>query len=181
MNARLRRCAVVALVSLVLSGCGSADSPAPTIKNAAQQASPSTAAQASRPESPTPGHDLSADEALGGHTLQRHVGQSDAELVERLRRETQISSASTYTDRATAETVVAAALGSDNRAFASWRERSGPRPNFAVRYRADRVIGRSIMRGRTESVPCDRALVVLRWDTRRDKYYVLTSYPEAGR
>ena len=53
--------------------------------------------------------------------------------------------------------------------------------NFALRYRADRVIGRTMARGRAESVPCDRAVIVLRWDERRERYYVLTSYPEEGR
>lgn len=118
---------------------------------------------------------------MGGHTLQRHVGKTDAELIERLRREPHISSASTYTDRATAESVVGAALESDNRAFAAWRERTGTRPNFVLRYHADRAIGRSIARGNSTSVSCDRALVVLRWDTTRRNYYVLTSYPEATR
>ena len=118
---------------------------------------------------------------MGGHTLQRHVGKTDAELIERLRREPHISSASTYTDRATAETVVGAALESGDRGFAAWRERTGPRPNFVLRYHADRPIGRSIARGGSSSVPCDRALIVLRWDDRRRNYYVLTSYPEATR
>ena len=87
--------------------------------------------------------------------------------IERLRREPQISSASAYMDRATAERVVAAALESDNRAFASWRARTGPRPNFVLRYLADRVIGRSVMRGASQSIACDRAVVVVRWDERR--------------
>src|SRR5437660_1123632 len=56
-----------------------------------------------------PTRDLSIDEAKGGHTLARHVGRTDAELRDRLRRE-QISSASTYTDRAAAEHAVGAAL-----------------------------------------------------------------------
>src|SRR5262249_4570432 len=47
-------------------------------------------------------HDLSGDEAMGGHTLARHIGKTDAELIERLRQEPDISSASTYTDRQTA-------------------------------------------------------------------------------
>jgi hypothetical protein len=118
---------------------------------------------------------------MGGHTLQRHVGKSDADLLARLEREPSISSASTYTDRATAESVVGAALRRDNRAFTAWRARSGRRPNFVLRYRADRVIGRTMARGRAESVPCDRAVIVLRWDDRHDRYYVLTSYPEEGR
>ena len=176
-----RRSIVWAFTILVLSGCGSADSAPPSTQNASPHASSSPATEARRPGSPAPSHDLSADEALGGHTLQRHVGKSDAELIERLRREPQISSASTYTDRATAERVVAAALKSDNQAFATWRARTGPRPNFVLRDRADGVIGRSVMRGRSQSVACDRAVVVVRWDERRQQYYVLTSYPETGR
>ena len=179
MNLRFRRATVAALTALVLSGCGSSDSAATIPQTVPPHASPATVAERTKPPAST--HDLSADEALGGHTLQRHVGKSDAELIERLRREPQISSASTYTDRTTAESVIAAALGSDNRAFASWRTRSGKRPNFVLRYQAHRVIGRSMARGQSQSVLCDRAIVVLRWDDRRDQSYVLTSYPEAGR
>ena len=42
-------------------------------------------------------------------------------------------------------------------------------------------LGRSLARGRSRSVSATRALVVLRWDERRRRFYVLTSYPEAGR
>jgi hypothetical protein len=181
MNAWLWRCTVAAFMAIGLSGCGAADSAPPVRRNSAQPASAPPGVEQSRSLAPASSHDLSADEALGGHTLQRHVGKSDQELIERLRREPHISSASTYTDRTTAEGVVAAALQSETRAFTSWHERSGPRPNFVLRYRADRVIGRSVMRGRSQSVPCDRALIVLRWDEKRQQYYVLTSYPEASR
>ena len=115
---------------------------------------------------------------MGGHTLQRHVGKTDADLLARLERERQISSASTYTDRETAEEIVGAALRSDDRSLAAWRERSGRRPNFVLRYQAGRAIGRSMRRGRARAAPCNRALVVLRWDDRRQREYVLTSYPE---
>src|SRR5690349_11721732 len=154
---------IVALMAVALSGCGQSGS-ATSVGQAAppQTSSPSIRDQSlAAPRGPT--HDLSTDEAMGGHTLQRHVGKTDEELIERLRREPHISSASTYSDRATAERVVAAALESGDRAFVAWRERIGPRPNFVLRYHADRTIGRSIARGHSTSVPCDRALVVLRW------------------
>ena len=106
---------------------------------------------------------------MGGHTLARHVGKSDGELRERLRREPNISSASTYTDRATAEAVVGAALSSPPRSFDTWRRRTGRRPNFVLHYAAHRVIGRSIGRHRPEA-SCEDALVVLRWDDRRDQF-----------
>src|SRR5689334_16407487 len=84
-------------------------------------------------------HDLSADETLGGHTLARHVAKTDEELRERLRREPHISSTSTYTDRATAEAVVGAALSSGGQSFDAWRKRSGRRPNFVLHFDAGRI------------------------------------------
>jgi hypothetical protein len=118
---------------------------------------------------------------MGGHTLARHVGRTDEQLVERLRREPNISSASTYADRETAEQTIAAALEAPGRSFDAWLRRNGRRPNFSLRYAAGRVIGRTISRGRTASTPCRFALIVLRWDERRGRYYVLTSYPEEHR
>lgn len=120
---------------------------------------------------------------MGGHTLTRHVGRTDAELRERLRREPNISAASTWTDRDTAERAIGAALGSADGKLASWERREGRRPNLVLHYR-DRsgdTLGRSLSRGDDTTVPCTRALVVLKWDERRDRFYVLTAYPEADR
>jgi len=181
MSALSWRWTAAALIFITLSGCGPSGSATPVEHRAAAPAASARAVEPRRSESASAAHDLSADEAMGGHTLQRHVGRSDADLIERLRREPQISSVSTYTDRETAESVIGAALHSNNRAFAAWRERSGRRPNFVLRYRADHVIGRSVARGHSTAVPCDRAVIVLRWDDGRNRYYVLTSYPEAGR
>ncbi len=126
-------------------------------------------------------HDLSVDEQRGGHTLARHVGRTDAELLERLARERGISAASTYSDRAAAESTVARALAQNATRVQSWLSRTGPHPNLALDYHgAGIVIGRSLARGRQTSVPCDNAIVVLRWSGGSD-YYVLTSYPEARR
>ena len=172
--------ALLPLLIAVSSGCGPSGAATPVHQSAPPPLSAPVIEQRA-PDRPAGSRDLAADEAIGGHTLQRHVGRSDDDLRARLEREPQISSASTYIDRATAERVVGGALEKGSRAFTAWRERSGRRPNFALRYRADGVIGRSIARGHTEPVPCDRAVVVLRWDERRDRYYVLTSYPEAGR
>src|SRR3954466_6355170 len=185
MNAALPcRSMFAALISLALSGCGHSGSATPVEQNAPAQKSAPPVTEQRRPTAPATApaaaHDLSVDEAMGGHTLQRHVGKSDADLIERLRREPQISSASTYTDRATAESVIAAALHSSNQAFAKWRARTGRRPNFVLRYHADRVVGRSVARGRSNAVPCERVVIVLRWDDGRQRDYVLTSYPEAG-
>jgi Bacterial CdiA-CT RNAse A domain len=181
MNACRWSWTFTAFISLAALGCGPSGPATAVDQHAPAQAASPAAIERPHTDPVATTHDLSVDEAAGGHTLQRHIAKSDANLLERLKREPQISSASTYTDRATAERVVGAALHTGSRAFASWRDRIGRRPNFVLHYRADRAIGRSIARGHSRSEPCDRAVIVLRWEERRQQYYVLTSYPEASR
>lgn len=125
--------------------------------------------------------DLAADERMGGHTLARHVGKTDAELAARLKRERQISAASTYTDAETAAVVVGAALAQSKRRLNTWLARRGSRPNLVLNFipTTGPPIGRSLRRGTRAAEPCYGALVVLRWNERVKRWYVLTSYPEA--
>lgn len=127
-------------------------------------------------------YDLGADERIGGHTLARHVGKSDDDLAERLRREPQISAASTYADEDTARRSVGAALAQSRGRVQAWASRSGFRPNLVLNYDSGgRPLGRALARGARVSAVATRALVVLRWDERRQRWFVLTSYPEARR
>lgn len=140
--------------------------------------------RAAPPATASPGlYDLDRDERLGGHTLARHVGRTDQELIERLRRETNISAASTWPDALTARRVVALAVNQSQRRIDEWTRRRGGRPNLVLHYqqRDGPPIGRSMFRGEQVSRPCDRALVVLRWLEREQQWIVLTSYPETRR
>lgn len=121
-------------------------------------------------------HDLAPDEQAGGHTLHKHVGRSDDDLRQRLAHE-DISAASTYTDRASAEFAVGQALQSGQSRVDRWVAQSGGHPNLVLDYRGDQPIGRTLHRGDTSAKPCDDAKVVLRWMS-SSEYYVLTSYPE---
>ncbi|HEX6464990.1 MAG TPA: RNase A-like domain-containing protein [Vicinamibacterales bacterium] len=180
----------LSLVLVALTACaGSQPGQAPRAQTAS---APAVAANPPEPQRrPTGGdasprdrvRDLSVDESMGGHTLTRHVGRTDAELAERLRREPQISAASTWTDRDTAERAVGASLASADGKLTSWERRSGRRPNLVLHYtdRSGGTLGRSLSRGHDTAVPCTRALVVLKWDERWDRFYVLTAYPEADR
>ena len=133
-------------------------------------------------QAPAPSYDLGADERIGGHTLARHVGKSDEELADRLRREPQISAASTYADEETARRSVGAALAQSRARVQAWASRSGFRPNLVLNYDSGgRPLGRALARGARVSAVATRALVVLRWDERRQRWFVLTSYPEARR
>lgn len=172
----------IPVLTLTLSGCDRADAPGngiPSASTSAPQTAPSTPARSERGT----GRDLALDESLGGHTLSRHVGKTDVELADRLRREPRISAASTYADRATAERSVGSALASGGAKLAAWERRTGRRPNLVLNYRraGKEPLGRSLRRGQKRATPATRALVVLRWDERARRFYVLTSYPEAER
>jgi len=125
-----------------------------------------------------PRYDLARDEERGGHTLDRHVARTDEQLRERLERERNISAASTWTDRETAETVVAEALAAERGRVERWMQRGYPRANLALHYEAGRMIGRSLRRGDDRTVDCTNAVIVLRADGPAS-FYVLTTYPEA--
>ncbi len=140
---------------------------------------PPTAGSAASPKPfADPRHDLSQDEAAGGHTLRKHVGRSDAELRERLNRERDISAASTWNDRASAETAIGAAIADQNTKISRWLERDR-HPNLVLDYDGDSAhpFGRTLRRGEDRVEPCAHAVIVLRWDG-ANSYHVLTAYPE---
>jgi hypothetical protein len=151
-----------------------------------RQAAPPASIQESQAEapgsrSPAPDgnrYDLARDEARGGHTLSKHVGQTDDELRERLLRERNITAASSWTDRATAEYVIEEALRAERGRVESWMRRGYPRANLALHYYAGRAVGRSLRRGEDQVVEATEAVIVLRADG-PDTFYVLTAYPEA--
>lgn len=99
-------------------------------------------------------------------------------MEERLRRERNISAASTWTDRETAEVTVAEAVRADQGRIEKWMRRGYPRANLALHFDAGRAIGRSLRRGEELTVNCTSAVIVLRADG-PDSFYVLTTYPEA--
>jgi hypothetical protein len=154
------------------SGCGQNSTPvSPNYEEKSREPVRQSSAAAPR-------YDLAHDEERGGHTLRKHVAQSDEQLAARLRHERNISAASTWTNVETAEETVAEALASNRERIDSWIRRGYPRPNLALHDDVGRVIGRSLGRGAERPVDCTSAVVVLRADG-PDSFYVLTTYPEA--
>ena len=131
-----------------------------------------------RPSRHAGARNLAADEEEGGHTLKKHVGRSDGDLRERIRMEPEISAASTYTDRRTAEDFVGDCLAENEARIGQWMDRDR-HPNLVLDCVGDPAwpLGRSLRRGQSETEPCSQGTVVLKWKPSHD-YYVLTSYPD---
>src|ERR1700749_1084605 len=100
-----------------------------------------------------PRHDLSQDESAGGHTLKRHVGRTDDQLRERLQRERNISSASTYTDLPTAERAVGQAWHQNQSKIERCLHREGGHPNLVIDYDSGVPLGRTLHRGDDQPQP----------------------------
>jgi hypothetical protein len=158
---------------LLLAACGNTPAPSSARSGTEESSQPRT------PFLPEAAHryDLERDEQRGGHTLARHVGKSDEDLRERLRRERNIVAASTWTNRETAELTVTEALRAEQGRIENWIRRGYPRANLALHYDAGRGIGRTLRRGQEQTVECTSAVIVLRADG-PDSFYVLTTYPE---
>ena len=174
----VRSVIVRAVLGLALCGLISCSPPAAT--NGGTASSSATGSASFRLETHStngPVRDLRQDEAAGGHILRKHVGQTEEQLRERLERERDITGASTYTDRSTAEHAVGAAIAQSQGQIQNWLGRPGRHSNLVLDYDTDVPIGRTMNRGENHSRVCEHALVVLKYKG-PNEYYVLTSYPE---
>ena len=135
MTKFLRIRIVILRIVLAVGMCGliSCQPPA-TTNRAGSAASGSITLRVESHATNGPTRDLSQDEAAGGHILRKHVGQTDDQLRERLQRERRITGASTYTDRASAEHAVGAAIAESQARIQRWLSRSGGHPNLVLDY-----------------------------------------------
>lgn len=122
--------------------------------------------------------DLGADERRGGHTLSRHVGLDAGELRLRLDHERNLTVASSFFDRATAERAVGELLERERTEIERWF--AGRRDRLALHGRArGEPIGLSLRRGarQPERVHGLRAVLV----RGGGDWFVLTAYPSPER
>jgi hypothetical protein len=117
---------------------------------------------------------LAWHEAAGGHLLDRHVALTVAQLATRLRRETAIPAASTFTDRVQAEAAVSQLLAGNAVPIARWL--GGTRPEAAFRMDVGRPVGVILRRGARSPVPGSVVKAVLVRDDSVLGYHVSTAF-----
>ncbi|MEC0281563.1 ribonuclease YeeF family protein [Terribacillus saccharophilus] len=125
-----------------------------------------------------PGGGLKSHELKGGHLLDRHVGKTDKELLDRLKSNSKITGSSSFTDRATAEKVASSVLVNPKNKdkIQKWLENPNSRPTLPLNYKGDgSTIGRSASRNSETVEDVANAKVILRKD--KDGSFILTGYP----
>lgn len=114
-------------------------------------------------EAPT----LAASERAGGHTIARHVGLTDEELVAR-----GLPVASTFPDLTTAETTTAHNIAVNQAEVEAWLH--GSRRALEIRASVDGSLGRVYVRATHSFVAPRQVLTMLKRDG--NSYYTWTSY-----
>ncbi len=123
-----------------------------------------------------PGGGLRAHETAGGHTLARHVGRSDADLLARLREKTGIQGASSFSDPVLAERAVAKVIHDHHREVSEWV--AGTDGKLTLTGDAGQTIGRHVRPGSevVKDVSGVR-VVIVRDPSLPTGYRILTSFP----
>jgi len=125
-----------------------------------------------------PGGGLEAHEEAGSHLIERHVGKSERELLDRLNREN-ISASSSFRDLPAAERFVAATIAEHQDRIDAWVAGEGGR-RLVLDARFDASTGISVQRGDTRAEDVFSVKLVLeRSDALGIGYRIVTGYPTA--
>lgn len=123
-----------------------------------------------------PGGGLEAHEDAGGHLIERHVGKSEAWLVERVQREN-ISAASSFLDLPAAEYFVAGTIAENQDRVDAWVDGDGGR-RLVLDASFDGSTGISVQRGETQAEDVFSVRLVLERSSELGiGYRIITGYP----
>jgi len=118
-------------------------------------------------------------ENLDGHTIRKHVGKSDQELLKRFETEPDLLGSSTYTDIETAQKAVGDVLTSNRDEVQDWMSSSKSR--LPLNKTLDYDVGRVIPQGSEVSQSSNKAFVLLVKDPLAPNgYRVHTSFPKVS-
>ena len=125
-----------------------------------------------------PSNWLQAQEDLGGHTIARHVGKTNEWLVNRLRKSSRISAASSYPNTESATTHIQAALMAKAAMLNRWVRDAPVGATRAVDYEAKVGVGRVALRPpKLTNVINSKKLRTVMRATIEGTCFLLTSYP----
>lgn len=123
-----------------------------------------------------PGGGLVAHEAAGGHLIARHVGKTEAELLNRVSTGN-VKTASSFTDRATAEAITSKAIDANQSKINNYL--SGSQKGYLeIDYKSSSTIGISISKGQTSATQVSNARIIIARDPSMPTgYRIITGYP----
>ena len=114
-------------------------------------------------------------EHSGSHTIAKHVGKTDGELLQRLRDQPWLKRSSSFTDQRLAESELSRVLAANDSHITDWLGH-GKRP-LELNATASRIVGRCALQGGTIVDTNSFRAVLLRDASMPQGYRILTAYP----
>ncbi len=133
--------------------------------------------------------DLKKHEAMGGHTISRHVGKSDQDLINRLKKNKKISAASTFKTIGDAEKAIEKTIEKNYKKFKEWLKTARKGERLVLKGSGKgKGISRKDFKKAMKSENPEKALsdaikkrskckVIIKADG-KGGFFVLTAYPE---
>lgn len=123
-------------------------------------------------------HEAMAGSRVGGHTISRHIGISEAELRARLAAQARIPAASTFSTLSIAEQVISKALTQHSARIITWSQTARSGSRLALASNAGKIVGQGVIRSSGKLVNMNKIRIVLKYETYNNKpYYILTAFP----
>ncbi|MBB5499541.1 RNase A-like domain-containing protein [Paraburkholderia sp. MM5384-R2] len=121
-------------------------------------------------------HEAKDGSRIGGHTIEKHVGRTEAQLRERLRLEPKRDVVSSFRDLPTAEWAISNVMESNTLKIRNWAQ-SNPRHVLTLFHNAGKTVGYGINRETGQVKGMSMVQVVLKYEKYNGMpYYILTSY-----
>jgi Bacterial CdiA-CT RNAse A domain len=118
-----------------------------------------------------------AGSRVGGHTILKHIGKSEAELRARLVAETRIPAASTFKSLEIAERILYKAVQANKSVIKVWAK-SNPTRNLVIVFDNGSEVGQGVVRATGALTRMNKVQLVFKFQVFNGKpYYILTSYP----
>lgn len=127
-------------------------------------------------------HEAAAGSRVGGHTIARHVGWTEAQLRRRIAetatRRNPPNAISTFDDLATAERIVSRGLRANRAKIESWSRAARPGDRLRVDVVSRTPVGDAVVRSTGDLVRLSKVRIIVKLETYDGMpYYVLTAHP----
>ncbi|MGF6843503.1 hypothetical protein QF001_007398 [Paraburkholderia youngii] len=122
-------------------------------------------------------HEAKLGSRIGGHTVEKHVGRTEAQLRERLTREPKRQTVSSFTNIESAEWAISEVMRVDALRIKTWAQSSRRAKPLELEKDVGRTVGYGISRKTDSLTGMSVVHLVLNYETYNGMpYYVLTAY-----
>lgn len=126
-------------------------------------------------------HEAQASSRLGGHTILKHVGKTEAELRARLAAERGITASSSFSTLAHAERAISSGLRAHAGSIQAWAKSgaaAGTTRNLRIVHDVGSIIGQTVPRLSNRLQQTSKLQMVLKLESYNNMpYYILTAFP----